>query len=523
MISLVEKYLEISHYSSQKSEFEDLFQSHPNYPSLFAITDSLDLLSIMNMAVKVPKEQLVELPDFFLAIFNQGLVLVSKMGTEISIFTEKGEKQDLSFSEFVTSWSGVVIVIEPNEIILKESSKENINWLQYILPVLALIGVSLFYNSYTIYDFVFLLTAIAGLFFSVLIIQEKLGFSNEIVSKFCNISSNTSCYSVIRSDKGDINKWFSFSDLPLLFFSINLLSLLVQPSHSSAVAGFLSFLSLPIIAYSIWIQKMQLKKWCLLCLVTASIVVLQSVVWFFMAQTFLNISFFTPFAYLFCMIACTALWFALKPILENKVKAEKLVNELMKFKRNYVVFDFLLKDIPVLEGFDQLEGLRFGNRSSSLNLTLILSPSCGHCHTAFKDAFELVAKFPDKILLTVLFNVNPENNDNPYKVVVERLLTINNAEPDNIEEAISDWHIKKIGLDAWKDKWKVDSITMKVNHEIQKQYDWCEENKFNYTPIKFVNNKLFPDEYEIKELKYFLNDFEEKEVLLLINNLVERA
>ncbi|CAM2826480.1 hypothetical protein [Flavobacterium frigoris] len=58
MISLVEKYLEISHYSSQKSEFEDLFQSHPNYPSLFTITDSLDLLSIMNMAVKVPKEQL---------------------------------------------------------------------------------------------------------------------------------------------------------------------------------------------------------------------------------------------------------------------------------------------------------------------------------------------------------------------------------------------------------------------------------------------------------------------------------
>lgn len=90
MISLVQKYLEISHYSSKKSEFEDLFESHPNYPSMFAITDSLDLLSIMNMAVKVLKEQLVELPDTFLAIFNQGLVLVSKADTEISIVTENG-------------------------------------------------------------------------------------------------------------------------------------------------------------------------------------------------------------------------------------------------------------------------------------------------------------------------------------------------------------------------------------------------------------------------------------------------
>lgn len=523
MISLVQKYLEISHYSSQKSEFEDLFQSHPNFPSLFAITDSLDLLSIMNMAVKVPKEQLVELPDYFLAIFNQVLVFVSKIDGEISIVTEKGEKQDLSFNEFIASWSGVVIVIEPNETILKESAKENIKGLQYVLPVLALIGVSVLYNNYAMYDFFFLLTSMAGLFFSVLIIQEKLGLSNDIVSRFCNISSNTSCGSVIRSDKGTISKWFSFSDLPLLFFSINLLSLLFQPSHSSVVAGFLSFVSLPVIVYSLWIQKMEFKKWCVLCLVTASIVVVQSLVWFFMAQPLSDIAFFVPFAYLFSMIAITSLWFALKPIFENKIKAEKSVNELMKFKRNYVVFNFLLKDIPVLDGFDQLEGLQFGNRNSSLHLTLILSPSCGHCHKAFEDAFELVLKFPEKVFLTVLFNINPENNDNPYKVVVERLLTVNSTSKEKMEEAISDWHIKKIGLKAWKDKWNVGSISMKVNHEMQKQYDWCGENEFNYTPVKLINEKLFPSEYEIGELKYFLNDFEEKEALLLINNLVERV
>jgi hypothetical protein len=35
----------------------------------------------------------------------------------------------------------------------------------------------------------------------------------------------------------------------------------------------------------------------------------------------------------------------------------------------------------------------------------------------------------DKIFLNVLFNVNPENVDNPYKVVVERLLSINRSTP----------------------------------------------------------------------------------------------
>jgi hypothetical protein len=180
-----------------------------------------------------------------------------------------------------------------------------------------------------------------------------------------------------------------------------------------------------------------------------------------------------------------------------------------------------LKEIPVVKGFDLLEGLKFGNRNSEVRLTLILSPSCGHCHKAFQDAFELVSKFPQKVFLNVLFNINPENNDNPYKVVVESLLAINNSNLGNMEEAISDWHIQKIGLEKWVAKWKIVNVPMRVNHQIEQQYNWCLENEFNYTPVKIVNGKLFPNEYEISELKYFLNDFSEEKEYSGINSLVE--
>lgn len=510
MISLVQEYLAINHFSNQKEGFEDLFQSHPNYPSVFAITDTLDMLSIENVAIKVPKEQLLELPNSFLAIYNQGLVLVSKTIALINIVTEKGEKQDLSFNEFIAGWNGIVVAIEPNETIQNGSSKSNSKWLLYCLPVLVLIIVSTISNSYGLNDFVLLLTSIIGLIFSVFIVQEKLGLNNQIVSKFCNISRNTSCDSVIKSGKGEINKWISFSDLPILFFSINLLSILLQPANSSNVVGFLSLFSLPLILYSIWIQKMQLKKWCLLCLVISFIIVLQSVVWVFMGQRFLGIALPNLFSYLFSLILTASFWLAIKPILENKIKMEKSINELKKFKRSYDVFNFLLKEIPVVKGFDLLEGLKFGNRNSEVSLTLILSPSCGHCHKAFQEAFELVSKFPQNFFLNVLFNINPENNDNPYKVVVESLLAINNSNLGKMEEAISDWHIQKIGLEKWNNKWKIGNIPMRVNHQIQQQYNWCLENEFNYTPVKIVNGKLFPDDYDINELKYFLNDFAEK-------------
>lgn len=510
MISLVHKYLEKSHYSDLKMDFEDLFLSHPNYPSVFAITDSLDTLSVENIALKVPKEQLTALPDFFMAFYNENLVLVHKSKKGIDFHNTKDEKHHISFNEFLAGWNGVVIAIEPNTNTVAKNKKTNIKWPSYILPLVVLIASSMLYNNYSLNSILVLFTTAIGFLISIFIIQEKLGIKNEMVSKLCNINPNTSCDSVIKSNKNDKNKWVHFSDLPLLYFGISFLSIIVQPEHSSVIVGFLSLLSIPVLLYSIWLQKFQLKKWCVLCLSVSFIVVIQSLVFGFSNPSFSTILSINFFGFLFSMVLFSSIWFFVKPILENKITGEKEMNEAKKFKRNYKLFQFLMKKIPVLKGFDQLEGLHFGNNEADLQLTIILSPSCGHCHKAFEDAFELVSKFPERVFLNVLFNINPENNDNPYKAVVESLLTINIHNPENIKEAISDWHIKKMKLDEWKEKWTINVIDMKVNHQIHLQYNWCFENEFNYTPVKIINDKLFPKEYEINELKYFLNDFSEE-------------
>jgi hypothetical protein len=53
-----------------------------------AVTDSLDLLFIVNKAVKVPRT-IARTARFILAIFNQNLVLVSKSNAGITILTER--------------------------------------------------------------------------------------------------------------------------------------------------------------------------------------------------------------------------------------------------------------------------------------------------------------------------------------------------------------------------------------------------------------------------------------------------
>lgn len=508
MVRLVQKYLSINNFKDKKHEFEDLFQSHPDYPSVFAITDTFDLLSIENAAVRVQKEQLIELPNSFLAVYKHNVVLVSKNENTIHIESENERKKTLSFDDFCLDWEGIVIIIEPNESSKNEGLKTNLNWLYYGFSVLALVVVSSFYKSFSLSDIVLLITSILGLIFSIFIVQEKLGVKNEMVSKFCNMNSNASCDSVISSDKGKINKWVNFSDLPVLFFGINLLSLF-NSNSSSSIITFLSFLSLPVIAYSIWVQKWQLKKWCLLCLAISFLIILQSVVWIFTKQPFVY-STASLFSYLFSIILVTTFWLGVRPVLTGKLNAEKEAGKLKKFKRNYNVLNYLSKDVPVLSGLEKLDAIRFGNTDADVKLLIVLSPSCGYCHVAFAEALELLNKYPDKISLNILFNLNPENNDNPYKTVVERLLEINYTNQNLILESISDWHIKKIGLDKWLEKWSISSVNMKVNHQIELQYDWCRENQFNYTPVKIVNNKIFPNEYEISELKYFLSDFSEE-------------
>ena len=113
----------------------------------------------------------------------------------------------------------------------------------------------------------------------------------------------------------------------------------------------------------------------------------------------------------------------------------------------------------------------------------------------------------DKVSLNVLFNVNTANRDNQYLTIVETLLTINSLNEELAKEALSDWHIKKMNLIDWQVKWQVSSFDIIANNQLMWQYEWCFANKFNFTPVKIVNGKVFPNEYEINELKYFINDF----------------
>ncbi|MFC7774523.1 vitamin K epoxide reductase family protein [Flavobacterium sp. GCM10027622] len=508
---LVKKLLIQSRYSNAVENFEDLFSSHPNYPSLYAITDSLTILGIDNLAIKIPKEQFVGLPEVFLTLYKRELILLFKENESVVMEDEKGKKTIMSIDEFLLDWDQIIIAVEPNVERQLSNNHRNYKWLSYSLPVLMLIAISMFLNGFGVNSVFLMITSLLGLVLSVFILQEKLGIKTEMVSKFCNMKPEASCDSVIKSDQSQITKWLGFTDLPLLFFGINFFALLIQPNASAVIISVLSTVTIPFLVYSVWIQKTKIKKWCLLCLAVSGVVFLQGLNLFSLSKTTLLTEIISGIpTYLFATVLIFSSWMLLRPFLEKESKVAQENKKLKRLKRNFKVFQSLTKEVTSEIDLLKLEGIQFGKPNFSTNIILFLSPSCGHCHKAFEDAYQLYKKYPESVYLNILFNVNPENGQNPFRFVVEKLLQINAMDSNKGHQALIDWHLNKIGMEAWKEKWNNDSHDMLVNNEIHNQYNWCLKNELNFTPVKIINSRLFPEEYEISELPFFMNDFEEE-------------
>ena len=506
MINLAKHFLRINGYRGLEFEFENLFLSHPNYPSLYAITDTLTMLSIENAAIKMPKENFEDLPENFLAIYDNELVLVHKKSQTVSIQTENSSNTNISITEFLSKWNAITVLVEKNE--TETVNNEGVFYKKavIILPFLFLLFVSIYTNQYTNSAWFYLATSLIGLTISVLILQEKLGIKNGITSKVCSGSNTISCDSVIKSETKLFFGKIDFTDLPLLFFSISLVSMIISPLSSSFIIGFLSIGALPFVLYSFWLQIAVLKKWCMLCVYISIVLVLQAGYFFSIANEIPAYNELVFFGLLFSAVLVGYLWYYILPMFTTTVSLHTEINQFKKFKRNYELFNFLSKAIPTLGGLDKLKGISFGDFDAPVQLTIIVSPSCNYCHTAFQDAYALFKKYPSQIFLNILFNINPDNSNNPYKAIVENLLEIRLESLEKAQNAVIDWHLNRLGLTEWTAKWGEKSIGMVVNYQIEQQYEWCLQNNFNYTPVKMIGDKLYPTEYEIEELKYFVND-----------------
>jgi hypothetical protein len=492
---LVNKYLKDVNHNNILDKYNDLYESHPNYPSLLSISDSLSFLNIENISANVPFQHFDELPDRFLTKLNHidDFILLTKHNNQYKIENNSNKVEAISIDIINQNWNGLVFIIGENE----NNSKNlafNIEykWLLYISIILSLF---FFKQNFDFQNIFYLSTTLFGLYISYDILKTYFKKDNN-ESKFCSENKEISCNSVINSKDYKFNKYFEFVDLPILFFSISFLGILFN-LFSSILIGFLSLLSFPLIIYSIHLQKFKIKKWCSLCLIASTLLIFNSI--FLLMFNNLKYSIDDVLNIIIITIIITPIWFLLKNSIKDNIEKTQISNNLLRFKRSEKVLE------AVSEVVNELENVAFitiGNSNAKNNLTLFITPSCSFCHEAIKDALQLIEKNKTSVNLKIGYNININNIDNPY-VKIARIITYLFNNSLDYQQALTDWHIKKLEMNLWLNKWDSDTVFIFENEVLEKQLNWCTTKEFNYAPVRIFNNKLLSHEYEIKELHYF--------------------
>ncbi|EGV44165.1 hypothetical protein BZARG_916 [Bizionia argentinensis JUB59] len=529
---LVQSLLRKNKISIDDNELELQIESHPSYPSLHAITGVLNHFNIENTAVKVPvnKETLEQMPSIFIAQIkrNNGndLVLVLKKGTEYKLIFDNKVNETISELNFSQQFTGVLVAVEKSE----SDSSNQAKTFSYQKPLIAfafmLFCLLFFISNQDLSASIYFILSLAGVSISYLIIQHGLGLDSKIISTICSQDSKTTnCNAVLNSKGATLYKSIKMSDVSLIYFvSVSLASLLLSLVETSLTALYIiSVAALPIVVYSIYYQIKVSKNWCVLCLGVASVLVLQSLIFFFTNFNFslLNIKSTLLIGFSFAIIS--SVWLFINTLLKQQQAFKKLKIESIKFKRNFDLFNTLLQQSETIDTLlPNTREIVFGNKNALLNITIITNPFCGHCKDVHDLVELLINKHHAKLNITVRFNINTENLESDGVLVSSRLLELFHMEGEvsclkAMHDIYNDSDSKK-----WFIKWGAGSASKSTLNTLETESNWCIKNNINFTPEILINGKAYPKAYNRTDLEFFIEELQEAcHTNLIINNFQE--
>ncbi len=234
------EYLKKEEIIIDEKEFEFQIQSHPDFPSLLAISDTLNFFDIKNEVIRVEKTELDILPNYFIALLNvvgdkPSLFYIEK-NKENYFYKEENKFINISLQEIKERWGGIVMLIEKNEI-NKVINKKKQNFFIYCSFVIVFLLI-LCMSDEKLSAKLFFIFPIIGIIFSLAAIKDLLGTKSVLLNEFCNLTASTNCTTVVDSKKWKFFEIISFSDLSILFFGSQLISLFVFLISLNAEAFF---------------------------------------------------------------------------------------------------------------------------------------------------------------------------------------------------------------------------------------------------------------------------------------------
>ncbi|MFI2742921.1 vitamin K epoxide reductase family protein [Zhouia sp. PK063] len=499
-----------------KKFIEDAILTHADHTSFLSISDTLNLLKIENMAVKVSKEKFEEIPlpaifqiernrqPFFYVVTKKDIQYI--YGTN-----ENGQSVTLEKEKFIEQWTGISLLAEKSNSSQEPNIAKKIKDKRLSLGIGILIGICLaiFFGNYlftspNIFEVTVSGVLSIGLAVSVMLLWYGVDQYNPVLQSFCSGGKKVDCNAVLTSKHSKLlGDQFNWSILSFSYFFAAVMSILFTSfsPQTFQMLAYISVLSVIIIPVSVYIQAFKIKQWCKFCVAILAVLVVAEAIFYFTGYyaAIINFSYSLIFLYTALFLIPVLTWSRLKPVFNRNKELRTTKRSLKKIKNNPLVFKSLLENSNRIESSVEGLGIELKNLNPKFKVTKVCNPYCGPCATAHPYLHELYEK--GLIDLQIIFTATNDENDRSLKPV-RHLLAINNSGGD-ITQALDDWYLaNEKDYDIFKEKYPVVSNALEgTNKQIEEMMVWCKNQKITHTPTIFINGYELPKEYSYKELE----------------------
>ena len=500
------------------------FNEHPYKYSLFGLSKMLSDYGVENAGTRIEDKESdifnIECP--FIAHTGNDFAVVHKVEASLSQKEESSlvhyiwnnKNITLSVSEFIKSWSGIILLAEttPDSIepeYKEHRKKELLNIAQKAILLLAAIlifGLTYINNSLftDLGASLLILTNLIGAYISYLLVLKQMRIHSQYADKICSLFSKSDCNDVLESDAAKLWGVFGWSEIGLGYFSANILLILFSP-HTLPLLAILNILTLPYSFWSVWYQKVKARQWCPLCLIVQallwSIFILNCLFGFIRLPEF-DLVFLKDTVFAGCVF--TGLIFSLNlliPRLGKDSEIEKVKQEINSLKSNEDIFESLLKKQPAYEVSKTDSKIHFGNLDSPLKIFIFSNPFCNPCAKMHKRVENLLKDTQGNIYIQYIFSSFGPDLDFANKYLIAAYLQ---KEQNEFERIIADWFEEGKSLkEVFFTGLQLDMADPEIEIEFQKHEAWKERAKLRATPTILVDGYKLPDSYKIEDLRYF--------------------
>lgn len=483
--------------SLDKQEFHYQFESHPDYPSNLAFSDTLNLLGIKNEAYILEKEFWNELPDEYIGVVDDSFSIVKKEQIDYKIYSDK--VTTLTKSQLYEKSTNLVILFE------KIENEKSIVAPKFNVLLYTLFTIIILYSiiKFTWYETLFNILSLTGVFISQELFKQKFGTESSLVTNICGgtntASFQTSCNKIFDSDKTNI-LGLKISDISLVYFITTMFIGLFFPFFTS-VLKITTILSLTAIAYSFFVQTFVEKLLCRVCMIINTILILQlsiSISCFTcitLDNTFSIISIIL-FASIFLSIAY------INNILIQREKYKKSSSKNMRFIRNYNIFKHILLNSDQIE-FSSTKTFFVGKKAAKIHISLISNPYCRYCKDAHMLVIDLIAKYPVDVSAQIRFNYINESPESEYNQLLSHFKwTYDNKSEHEFIEIIHRWFDTKNIIEINKISGALSAIDLTEINEIGVENMTA---GLELTPTIIINGYTFPNIYDREDIYFFFD------------------